>query len=342
MTLLVFAGCFFLSIMIIGFLLSSRPYRGNVTGHFDGRHFFNPEKSRMPGPRDMFRFMTGGPKEKWRKPAGEELQNPGFELENDYIRYLGHATFLIRLNGNHILLDPVFRSAGPLGFFGPPRFRKPGVALAELPAIDCILVSHNHYDHFDVSAVKYLIRRDNPRILMPLGCGNALPGKCRSGLRELDWWEKDVLTGFSVAAVPARHFSGRGMFDRNRSLWCGFIIQTEKLNIYFAGDTANGAHFSEIGKNFPSPDFALLPIGAYRPERMMKDIHINPEEAVIAFQDIDAKRMIAYHHRTFRLAWEGPDTPERELYTASEKNEIDRTRILAPKEGEVISVEQAF
>ena len=336
MLLILFPGLVLVT-AIVGYLLSSAPYRGSITDHFNGKHFLNFEKSRMPGPRDMIRFMTGGPREKWPSAIASAAGQKKHEGNRDSIRYLGHAMFLITLGGRTILLDPVFRKAGPLGIFGPARFRKPGLALHDLPKIDLILVSHNHYDHFDVSAVKYLISRYSPRLLMPLGCGNALPASFRKNLTELDWWDSlEAVERIKISAVPARHFSGRGLFDRNRSLWCGFVIEYSGSVIYYAGDTAYGKHFAAIARRFPGIDSALLPIGAYRPEWMMEGIHISPADAVQAFSQLGAGKFVAYHHRTFRLSWEGPDTPERELYAASNARNIPEHRILAPREGEVV------
>lgn len=333
-------GLFLIFIVLgVGYLLSSSPYRGPVSDHFDGKHFHNPEASRMPGLSDMLKFMTGGPREKWPPVHQAAVGKMVPDDEKDSIRYLGHAMFLITVSGKRILIDPVFRKAGPLGVFGPSRFRKPGMALQDLPRVDGILVSHNHYDHFDVSAVQYLIRRDNPRLMMPFGCGNVLPVLYRKNLIELDWWDSTGINdAITITAVPARHFSGRGLFDRNRSLWCGFTIEYSGRTIFYAGDTAYGEHFRAIAKRFPGIESALLPIGAYRPEWMMEGIHINPEDAVKAFLELGADRFIAYHHRTFRLSWEGPDTPKRELYAASNKMELVQNRILAPKEGDAIPI----
>jgi len=336
MVVLIFSGIFLFAAACIGFLLSSPPYRGPVSAHFNGKRFFNPEAGHIPGPCDMIRFITGGPGEKWQKSSGVSSPLVAHSPEEEGIRYLGHASFLITLSGKTILLDPVFHRAGPLGIFGPSRFRKPGILLKNLPRIDGILVSHNHYDHFDVSAVKSLIKKDNPWLLMPLGCGNVLPEKFRVRLHELDWWEKLEQEGLCITAVPARHFSGRGIFDRNRSLWCGFMIVFSNQRIYFAGDTAYGVHFRQIAEKFPGISSALLPIGAYRPEWMMHGIHINPSDAIRAFLDLEADRVLAYHHRTFRLAREGPDTPEQEFVRAAQKRGVAEQRVLAPLEGELL------
>ena len=286
-----------------------------------------------PGFRDLLRFFFGGPKERWPKRVAGQPPRSAVPA-GDVILYIGHASFLLSLGGRNILLDPVFGKAGPFGRFGPARHLPPGIAREKLPRIDAVLQSHDHYDHLEVPTLRYLQRRDGPLLLLPEKCARALPRTLRGRARELAWWESTTVGDLAIQALPARHFSGRGLFDRNRSRWCGFLIEQGATRIFFAGDTAYGDHFSVIGERCPGITHALLPIGAYRPEWMMHGVHIGPPEALRAFLDLGAARCIACHHRTFHLSWEGQETPERELLDAAAELGLPPERVLSPREGE--------
>jgi L-ascorbate metabolism protein UlaG (beta-lactamase superfamily) len=194
--------------------------------------------------------------------------------------------------------------------------RQPGQALNALPGVDLLLVSHNHYDHMDFSTLRKLRRRwapkvatglDNARHLMKTGIHSAV---------ELDWWEAADLAGARVTYVPAQHFSARGLYDRNRSLWGGFVVEAGGAVVYFAGDTGYSPYFAEIGQRFPRIDLALLPIGAYEPRWFMRGHHMNPAEAVRAHLDLKARRGIGMHFGTFQLTDEAIDAPVTALREA--------------------------
>lgn len=296
------------------------------------------DRQQPPAPprfRDILRFFFGGPKERWPKRAAGQPPRAAVPA-GDGILYIGHASFLLSLGGRTLLLDPVFGKAGPFGRLGPARHLPPGIAREALPRIDAVLVSHNHYDHLELPTLRYLQQRDAPQLLLPEGCARSLPLSLRDRARELAWWECTAVDAITIHALPARHFSGRGLHDRNRSRWCGFLVEQGTSRIFFAGDTAYGDHFAAIGERFPGITHALLPIGAYRPEWMMRGVHIDPPEALRAFLDLGAARFVACHHRTFRLSWEGQGTPERELTAAAEELGLPGERVLLPREGEWI------
>jgi L-ascorbate metabolism protein UlaG (beta-lactamase superfamily) len=200
---------------------------------------------------------------------------------------------------------------------GPKRVRAPGVALADLPPVGLILLSHNHYDHMDIPALRR-IRRAHPQAAIVTSLGNAafLARKGLAGAVELDWWQSTVAAGATVTATPARHFAARTLWDRNETLWCGFMIEAAGRKIYFAGDSGFTRYFAEIGQRLGSPDLALIPIGAYEPRDFMGPVHIDPAEAVQAFLDVGAKRAIGMHFGTFQLTAEAIDAPVRELAVA--------------------------
>jgi L-ascorbate metabolism protein UlaG (beta-lactamase superfamily) len=184
------------------------------------------------------------------------------------------------------------------------------VRFEDLPPIDCVLISHNHYDHLDLPTLKRLAAVHKTRFLTGLGNGRLLAGAGIAQVTELDWWQSaEASGGRRIISVPAQHFSGRGFRDRNRTLWCGFLIETPVGSVYFAGDTALGPHFEEIRRRFGPPRVALLPIGAYRPSWFMAPAHISPEEAVRAHRMLGASTSIAIHYGTFALGDDGAEEP---------------------------------
>jgi L-ascorbate metabolism protein UlaG (beta-lactamase superfamily) len=211
------------------------------------------------------------------------------------VTWVGHATVLIQADGLNLLTDPVWSpAAGPLGQLGPRRGTPPGVALADLPRIDVILLSHNHYDHMDIPTLRALYRRDRPTIVTPLGNGAYLEKRGISGSVELDWegvWTHP--SGARIRVTEARHFSSRGLFDRDRNLWGALIAELPSGTLYFAGDTGYGPHFAEAAERHGPFRLALLPIGAFLPRWMMRPVHVDPAEAVQAHLDLRAERSLA-------------------------------------------------
>ena len=183
----------------------------------------------------------------------------------------------------------------------------------DLPDIDAVLISHNHYDHLDLPTLRRLAARGDSKFIVPARVASLLRLEKIGPAHEMDWGESLSLMGFTIHCVPALHFSSRKIYDRNKTLWCGYIIESQERLVYFAGDTAFGDHFSQVRNNFGAPDVALLPIGAYEPRWFMSPVHMAPEEAVQAHEILGAKTSIAIHHGTFQLADDGIDTPLRRL-----------------------------
>jgi N-acyl-phosphatidylethanolamine-hydrolysing phospholipase D len=232
------------------------------------------------------------------------------------LTWIGHATFLVRLGGATFLTDPVFsHRASPVPFAGPQRMIPPGVPLPALPPVDFAVISHDHYDHTDLPAVRALAAR-GVRFVVPRGMG-ALVRSAGGQATELEWWESAELAGLRVTCVPAQHFSGRGLFDRNRRWWAGFVVEAAGRRVYHAGDTGYFTGFREIAARLGAPDLALLPIGAYRPRAMMRRVHMDPEEAVRAAVDLETRQVVGMHFGTFDLSDEPMDEPPRRFLAAA-------------------------
>lgn len=245
-------------------------------------------------------------------------QPPAPATANDVVvTFIGHATFLIRTTQLTIITDPVFaKRAGPFQLLGPRRSRAPGVRFDDLPPIDLVLLSHNHYDHCDLTALRALNERCAPMVVTPLGNAPLLRSIGITNIEELDWWQQATRTSVPIWGTQAQHFSARGPFDRNKALWSGFVMQFGGKLLYFVGDSGYGPHFRAIGERFPGIDLTLMPIGAYEPRWFMKDIHMNPAEAVRAHQDVRTRASIGMHFGTFRLTTEGIDEPVASLARA--------------------------
>jgi L-ascorbate metabolism protein UlaG (beta-lactamase superfamily) len=296
-----------------------------LSDHFNGTHFFNPEPAiRSPaGQRGSIWTLLGArikrDRSVWAKWP-DKVENKQFAPpEGDHtISWIGHSTFLLRLQGLNILTDPVFSErCSPSQLAGPKRVRAPGIALADLPRIDIILLSHNHYDHMDLAALRALHKHSpGARIVTPLGNAAYLAKKRIPGAIDLDWWEETTIHGAHVTATPARHFSSRTLWDRNEMLWGGLYLNYKGTKIFFAGDTGYTKYFAEIRHRLGAPDLAMLPIGAYEPRWMMRTVHMNPADAVQAMLDLHAVRAVGMHFGTFQLTAEPIDAPVHDLKTA--------------------------
>jgi L-ascorbate metabolism protein UlaG (beta-lactamase superfamily) len=294
---------------------------GAFPKHFDGKRFFNPEAPQVRGFLDLLRW----------KLASRPARSPGFVSDVKQceppasvgdgelrVTIVNHSTVLLQLRDVNILTDPVWSErASPFQWIGPRRRRAPGVRWEDLPRIDIVLLSHNHYDHLDLTALKKLADRGTSQFATPLRVGRLLQSSGIGPVHELDWGDSLALAGSTIHAVPALHFSARGLFDRNRTLWCGYAIETAGRILYYAGDTAFGSHFDAIRQRFGAPHLALLPIGAYEPRWFMSPVHMAPDAAVKAHEILGAETSIAIHHGTFQLADEALDAPKQRLRECS-------------------------
>ncbi len=279
--------------------------------HFDGRRFFNPGAPQARGLIDVLRWKLTSRRETSPRFIDDvEPARPPARADHLRITMVNHSTVLIQTPEANILTDPIWSErASPFSWTGPRRRRAPGVVFDNLPPIDIVLLSHNHYDHLDLPTLRRLAQRGASEFIVPLGLRPLLESNSIGPVHELDW---DGLRG-SIHAVPAFHFSARTPFDRNRTLWCGYMIESSEGLIYFAGDTAFGGHFEQIRAANVAPRVALVPIGAYQPRWFMSPVHMDPGEAVRACEILGAETGIAIHYGTFQLGDEAIDTPKRAL-----------------------------
>ena len=268
------------------------------------------------------------------------------EPDEAVVTWIGHSTFLLQLSGLNVLTDPIWSErASPVSFAGPRRLVPPGVTLDHLPEIHITLLSHDHYDHLDDLTVRYLIRRfPAMQWLVPLGVADFLTSRGAGIVTELDWWKVASLRGATFCCTPAQHFSGRFPWNRNATLWCGWVMRTDEKAVFFAGDTALHPDFEEIAQRFGPFDASILPIGAYEPRWFMRNVHMDPSEAVKAFvamknsNEISNGVMVGSHWGTFRLTDEPVDEPPilaRQAW-ATASLAADRLWILDPGEGRTL------
>ena len=309
------------------------------TDHFDGRRFFNPSGANGQ-PVWMVPRLLLARRSRWPSLVPVEPRRPpAVGAEDVVVTFVGHATFLIQVASTNVLIDPVYAErASPVSFAGPRRVRAPGVAFDDLPPIALVLLSHNHYDHCDLKTLRALDRRFHAPVVTPLGNGPLLRSAGIRHVEEIDWWQRATIAPLPITVTPAQHFSSRNMLDRNRALWGGFLIEALGRRILFAGDTGYGPHFREIAARLSPIDLALLPIGAYEPRWFMKDIHMNPGEAVQAHLDLAARQSIAMHFGTFQLTPEGIDEPVRELATALREQGVPTKLFRRVDVGESVSL----
>jgi L-ascorbate metabolism protein UlaG (beta-lactamase superfamily) len=314
--------------------------KASPSDHFDGNRFFNPTLPKRSAPSLLSVLkMVREPRSPW--PAW--VENKGVPRLNETlapadvaVTFVNHVTFLIQTGGIAILTDPVWSErASPFRRIGPKRVRKPGVALEDLPPIDVVLLSHNHYDHLDLATLMQLRQRFASTVLAAAGDARLIAPLGFQNVRELEWWDEMQLDrAIKVTFVPAQHFSARGLFDRRKSLWGGYVIESCGRRIYFAGDTGYSTHFSDIKTRLGAPDIALLGIGAYEPRWFMKPMHMNPAEAVCAHRDLGAKQSIGMHFGTFQLTTEAIDQPQADLKRARSESGIPDSEFITLHEGE--------
>jgi L-ascorbate metabolism protein UlaG (beta-lactamase superfamily) len=313
-------------------------YQGPPSDYFDGRSFFNPDASAGRSFRDFLRWRRTANPKPWPARVGNRAR-PTLPVSLGHgevgLTFINHVTFLIQFAGLNVLTDPVYSErASPFRHLGPQRVREPGLAFADLPTIHTVLVSHNHYDHLDIETLLRLEAAHAPHFITSLGNRPFLQGFGLRRVDELDWWQRWDEPGAAVIMAPAQHWSTRGPGSRNRTLWGGFIVQAAGRQVYFAGDTAYWKHFSDIRARFGPMDLALLPIGAYEPRWFMRDQHMNPDDAVRAHLDLEAKISIGTHFGCFALTDEGIDDPIAELAAARQRHGVSAEAFQVLETGE--------
>ena len=260
----------------------------------------------------------------------------------DTITWIGHASFLLQLGGLNILTDPhLTERASPLAFAGPRRLVPPALALRELPHIDVVVISHNHYDHLDAGTVKHLAqqRAGSPLFLVPLGLKAWFNGRGMRHVIELDWWERTAHAGLQFHLCPVQHWSARSLWDRDKTLWGGWMVEASDFRFFFTGDTGYSRDFLDIAARFGPIDLAAIPIGAYEPRWFMQVMHVNPEEAVRIHLDLQARHSVAMHWGTFVLTDEPMDEPPHKLDLARRAAGVSSEDFFVMRHGEMRRLE---
>lgn len=315
--------------ILIGRAISAPRYQGAVSDHFDGKQFFNPSGHNASGFKEVVKWQSDQKREKkpWtivQNPSFGDKPTPSVSDGELRVTYIGHSTVLIQMDGINILTDPVwYERTSPVQWAGPKRVRPAGIKMEDLPPIHLILQSHNHWDHLDIVNLPKIYARNKPLIITSLGVSQFLKQHGMNNAVDMDWWDEYTLNnvgnteGLKITCIPAQHFSGRGIKDRNATLWSGFMISSKSSgNVYFAGDSGYATFFKQIGDKFGKIRLALIPIGAYKPEWFMGNIHCSPSEAVQIHHDVRAEKSLAIHHSTFPLADDGQREPIDELEKA--------------------------
>ena len=263
--------------------------------------------------------------------------------DDDYISWIGHATFLIKLGNTTIITDPVFsKNAGPL-FFGPKRFTKPALKLNEIPKTDLFLLTHNHYDHQDMSTIRRFPFKD-AKVMLPLKLGKYFTKNGYSDVNEMDWYDEiQVNENLKVTLLPAVHWSKRSLNDTNKTLWGNFLIEYNGKKIFFACDTGVGSIYKELGNKFGPIDLTLINIGAYNfypitPYKDKSSYHTNPEEALSVAKDLRSKKVIGMHWGTFVLSLEPIMEPPKRFKYNAEKYGFNEKEAITFKIGEIQSL----
>jgi len=330
-----------------------------VSDHFDGLRYFNPDVPQPPPYPPGSTTRRGATWWVWNWllsnewPEWPEVKDippgprPVARVPKGVISVtpVGHSTFLIQMDDLNILIDPIWSDrCSPVSWAGPKRHSPPGIRFEDLPPIDVVLVSHNHYDHLDLPTLERLAEKGTPRSIVPLGNLDLVRGAGIPTVDELDWWQSvRVSPDITITLVPAQHFSNRTLSDRNRTLWGGFIISGSSGNVFYSGDTGYGPHFQEIARRFSPIRVALLPIAPFRPQKPNEPapghrliVHMGPAEAVKAHLDLGAPFTIAAHFQVFRLGIEGFDDAVTVLASTLKEHNLKPDTFIAPVFGQAI------
>ena len=324
------------TVVLAGAVAGDRPPHHTATG------FQNVPPIARPPIGAALAFFAGRVAARFRDPVGAPplVANDGAALRANAgqpsatVTWIGHATLLVQMDGVTFLTDPTWSdTASPVTWSGPRRFVPPGLAESALPPIDFVVISHSHYDHLELATLQRL-SNGRTRFLVPLRLGELLISAGIGPVEELDWWDSTRVGAVQVHCVPTQHWSQRGVFDTDRTLWSAWTVTGPSRRFYFAGDTGYFPGFVEIGRRLGPFDLAAVPIGAYAPRAMMQTHHMNPEEAVQAGVDVQGERLIGMHYGTFDLTDEPLDEPPRRFHAEGARRGLADDRLWTPAVGE--------
>lgn len=337
-------SAFLLFILLILAGCANSYYRGPVTDHFDGKKFYNPWSPMPQRFGDFLKWRMTSNRGHWPDSVAVSSTKPpvrvmGRELQ---VTYIGHATVLLQTQGLNILTDPIWAErASPVSFAGPKRVAAPGVRFEDLPPIDIVLVSHNHYDHLNLPTLKRLYRSFNPLVLTPLGndtiIRSAIP---LMRVMALDWKQSyDFNQAVRFSLEPMQHWSARGLFDRREALWGAFVIEASGGPLYFLADAGYAKNLSDnFLVKYGIPRFSLIPVGAYEPQWFMEYAHMTPAQAVDTFIDLGQSYAMGTQHEVFALGDEAYDGPRQALNAAMAAKGVSTKRFMLPAVGEWFTV----
>ncbi len=327
----------FFSAIISCCVLSSPEYNGQKSDHYDGDEFYNPGVE-ISDFWDILAWQFEKDEGYWPKWIESEYgEKPPKRVGYGELRvvFVNHSTVLLQFDSLNVLTDPIWSErCSPVSWIGPKRHRNPGVRFEDLPPIDFVLISHNHYDHLDMPTLKRLYDRFSPIFLAPLGNKRLLNENGISPAIELDWMEDTVLFGKRITLTPAQHFSMRGLCDKNETLWGGFVVETLGGPLYFVGDTGFGDYFKLIYDKFGSMRFSMLPVGAFRPKKYMEAVHCSPAESVEAHLILHSHKTLPIHWGTFRQADDSHREPIIYLKKALKEKGVSSETFFVPTHGE--------
>lgn len=320
-----------------------QPLEPNTKGQYLNPHVDDIRRK----PKDFVLWMLGYfrdlPFELVPEGFSYPIPQQNFDASKPWAMWIGHSTYLISIGGKHILTDPIWSNrCSPVPFFGPKRKHPPVIPLDQLPKIDYVLVSHDHYDHLDKSTIDRL-HQLHPDILwiVPKGVKKWFENFRIPNCSELNWWEEiDINSHLRITAVPSQHFSGRRAPDLNKTLWSGFVVEDLLHNktFYFVGDTGyNPVDFKQIGQKFTNIDLSLIPIGSYSPRKFMAPVHVEPEDSVNIHRDVGSKFSLAMHWKTFKLSEEPMNQPPFDLYCSMKRKKLDPATFLAIDPGHKVN-----
>ena len=331
-----------------GRLEGERLARARANPHFHDGRFVNPLPPAGYTLADAWNLLVGQFGDEVRSPPAPI---PVLPVDSAALKaapptpglqalWLGHAGVYIAIDGVRLLVDPVFAEYASPFEIGPRRFHPPPLRLDDLPPIDAVLITHDHYDHFDMRTVRHLAQRGTA-FFVPLGIGAHLQvwGVPVAQIREMEWWQGEALRGVRIVSTPSRHYSGRGLTDQRATLWTSWSVLGTRHRFYVSGDTGYSDHFRTIGERFGPFDLAFVKIGAYGPGAPWLDIHMSAEDAVRAHVDVRARRLFPVHWGTFNLAFHAWDEPIRRAVAAARR---ERVELLTPRVGEIVDADRTF